>query len=143
MDSSGRTMGLPSRVSPFGDLRFITPACGWPELIAACHVLHRLLLPRHPPCALSSLTIKFTQRGSWLLVPPKPKPGLKGAPKFQTGDFTALAGPFIALSSCGAAHQRTVKALIKNYSALYLPNRFSCQISSSRAWARRLQISEI
>ena len=37
------------------------PACGSPKLIAACHVLHRLLLPRHPPCALSSLTIKFTR----------------------------------------------------------------------------------
>jgi hypothetical protein len=32
-----------------------------PKLIAACHVLHRLFLPRHPPCALSSLTIEFTR----------------------------------------------------------------------------------
>src|SRR5437899_4256858 len=37
------------------------PACGSPGLIAACHVLLRLLLPRHPPCALSSLTTKFTR----------------------------------------------------------------------------------
>ena len=37
------------------------PACGSPKLIAACHVFLRLLLPRHPPCALSSLTTKFTQ----------------------------------------------------------------------------------
>ena len=37
------------------------PACGSPKLIAACHVLHRLLLPRHPPYALSSLIIKLTQ----------------------------------------------------------------------------------
>ena len=29
---------------------------GFPELIAVCHVLHRLLAPRHPPYALSSLT---------------------------------------------------------------------------------------
>ena len=35
-------------------------ACPSPQLIAACHVLHRLEVPRHPPCALSSLTIKFT-----------------------------------------------------------------------------------
>src|SRR5262245_26414841 len=35
-----------------------TPACGFPELIAANHALHRLLAPRHPPRALSSLTIK-------------------------------------------------------------------------------------
>ena len=26
--------------------------CIYPELIAAYHVLHRLLVPRHPPCAL-------------------------------------------------------------------------------------------
>jgi len=29
-----------------------------PRLIAAVHVLHRLLVPRHPPCALSILTCK-------------------------------------------------------------------------------------
>ena len=29
--------------------------CSWPQLIAACHVLHRLLMPRHSPCALISL----------------------------------------------------------------------------------------
>ena len=36
--------------------------CGSPKLIAACHVLHRLFLPRHPPCALSSLTIELIPR---------------------------------------------------------------------------------
>ena len=30
--------------------------CSSPRLIAAYRVLHRLLVPRHPPCALSSLT---------------------------------------------------------------------------------------
>ena len=30
--------------------------CRSPKLIAACHVLHRLLVPRHSPCALYSLT---------------------------------------------------------------------------------------
>ena len=30
--------------------------CSLPQLIAAYHVFHRLLVPRHPPCALSSLT---------------------------------------------------------------------------------------
>ena len=34
------------------------PVCGSPSLIAAYHALHRLLAPRHPPCALSSLTIR-------------------------------------------------------------------------------------
>ena len=31
--------------------------CSSPRLFAACHVLLRLLMPRHSPCALSSLTI--------------------------------------------------------------------------------------
>ena len=30
--------------------------CSSPKLIAACHVLRRLLMPRHSPCALISLT---------------------------------------------------------------------------------------
>jgi hypothetical protein len=33
-------------------------ACRSPRHIAACHVLHRLSLPRHPPSTLSNLTIK-------------------------------------------------------------------------------------
>ncbi len=30
-----------------------------PRLIAASYVLHRLLMPRHPPCALNNLTTKM------------------------------------------------------------------------------------
>jgi hypothetical protein len=33
------------------------PVSGSPELFAAVHVLHRLSSPRHPPCALGSLTL--------------------------------------------------------------------------------------
>ena len=46
---------------PHSEISGSTPVCGSPKLIAACHVLHRLFLPRHPPCALSSLTIEFTR----------------------------------------------------------------------------------
>jgi hypothetical protein len=45
---------------PHSDIPGSTPACGSPGLIAACHVLHRLLVPRHSPYALSSLTKCFT-----------------------------------------------------------------------------------
>ena len=45
---------------PHSEIRGSKGACPSPRLIAACHVLHRLEVPRHPPCALSSLTIKFT-----------------------------------------------------------------------------------
>src|SRR3954469_8101908 len=40
---------------PDSEISGSTPVCGSPELIAANHVLHRLLTPRHSPCALSSL----------------------------------------------------------------------------------------
>ena len=33
--------------------------CSSPRLFAACHVLLRLLMPRHPSCALCSLTTKI------------------------------------------------------------------------------------
>ena len=45
--------GFPIRKSP-GQSLFN----GSPKLIAVYHVLHRLSLPRHPPYALNSLTIK-------------------------------------------------------------------------------------
>ena len=39
------------------DISGSTVICTSPKLFAACHVLHRLLMPRHSPCALSSLTL--------------------------------------------------------------------------------------
>jgi hypothetical protein len=46
---------------PHSEIPGSKPACGSPGLIAASHVLLRLLAPRHPPYALSSLTIKLTR----------------------------------------------------------------------------------
>ncbi len=54
--------GCPIRKSPGQSL-----LGGSPELIAACHVLHRLLTPGHPPCALIRLTT--TQRMKELRTP--------------------------------------------------------------------------
>src|SRR5882724_2492520 len=34
-----------------------------PRLIAAVHVLLRLLVPRHPPCALNILTVRQPEHG--------------------------------------------------------------------------------
>ena len=48
-------------VPPFGNLRFITDICSLPQLIAACHVLRRLLVPRHPPYALFNLTVNSSK----------------------------------------------------------------------------------
>ena len=42
---------------PHSEIHGSMPACGSPWLIAAYHVLHRLLMPRHPPYALFSLIV--------------------------------------------------------------------------------------
>jgi hypothetical protein len=64
MDSAGSTralprVGFPIRKSP--GQRLVSTS---PGLIAAAHVLRRLLAPRHPPCALRSLDQKRTRVSS-------------------------------------------------------------------------------
>src|SRR5258708_3784265 len=49
MDSCNDT---PKGGLPHSDIHGSKPARGSPWLFAACHVLHRLLVPRHPPNAL-------------------------------------------------------------------------------------------
>jgi hypothetical protein len=48
---------------PHSEISGSKPVCGSPKLIAAYHVLHRLLAPRHSPYALSSLTITWNSGG--------------------------------------------------------------------------------
>jgi hypothetical protein len=111
------------------------PACGSPRLIAACHVLLRLLLPRHPPCALSSLTIKFTrstQNRSQL-----------SAISFQLGTIPNTTHKFYGpKNDCSSRAKAPIRfphpssyffslGTHKNLQPCRLPNLFSCQISSS------------
>ena len=44
-----------SRVFPHSDISGSKLICSSPKLFAACHVLRRLPMPRHSPCALSRL----------------------------------------------------------------------------------------
>ena len=53
---SRRYSGITLGGFPHSEISGSTLVCSSPKLIAACHVLHRLLAPRHPPYALSSLT---------------------------------------------------------------------------------------
>ena len=46
---------------PHSEISGSKPVNDSPKLIAACHVLLRLPMPRHPPLALSSLSIKLDQ----------------------------------------------------------------------------------
>ena len=43
---------------PHSEISGSTDICSSPKLIAACHVLLRLLMPRHSPCALIRLTLR-------------------------------------------------------------------------------------
>ena len=47
---------------PHSDISGSMDICSSPKLFAAYHVFHRLLVPRHPPYALSSITNKLASR---------------------------------------------------------------------------------
>ena len=106
---------------PHSEIPGSKPACGSPRLIAACHVLHRLLLPRHPPCALSSLTIKFTRHTAASLpafriqlcqlsaVSPQqtPHPVIPSGASFREAKRCAVEGPCVwfVISSKTTTHR--------------------------------------
>src|SRR3989442_8357322 len=101
MDSAGNTRALPRIGFPIRrsrDQRLVSTS---PALIAAAHVLHRLLAPRHPPCALVLLIEKNTlcvamefsryrrgqhprERGPPRGVPPNP-PAVVRTPRWSLG----------------------------------------------------------
>ena len=53
---------------PHSDIHGSKPARGSPWLFAACHVLRRLLVPRHPPNALLSLEIRYASHNAYLTM---------------------------------------------------------------------------
>ena len=76
--------------------------CSSPRLFAACHVLLRLLMPRHSPCALSSLTCSsqsplgsvsaFRENSARSLAPRfSPKTGFRRVRTGVTGLLSDLA----------------------------------------------------
>ena len=52
-------------VFPHSEISGSSLICSSPKLFAACHVLHRLLMPRHSPCALISLTYEMVFTIFW------------------------------------------------------------------------------
>lgn len=131
---------------PHSEIPGSKPVCGSPRLIAAYHVLHRLLLPRHPPCALSSLTIKFARhipetnpvapRRSYVAI------SLIARVQFRVSSSRFERAAKIATSysklKTGNRNWLRTPARIgthKNLQPCRLPNLFSCQTSSSSAFA--------
>ena len=62
------TLGFPIRASAGH-----WPFSASPRLIAAVHALHRLLVPRHPPCALIILTVINCESTVWWTHGRRPK----------------------------------------------------------------------
>ena len=65
---SGTRKGNNNRMSggfPHSEIHGSKPIPGSPWLNAGYHVLHRLLLPRHPPNALFALDLIQEEQGRW------------------------------------------------------------------------------
>ena len=56
--------GINRRGLPHSGIPGLASVCDYPGLIAAYHALHRLLVPRHPPYTLSSLTPRCSVKQS-------------------------------------------------------------------------------
>ena len=67
---------------PHSDIHGSKPVPGSPWLNAGYHVLHRLLLPRHPPNALFALDLIQKEQG-WFNLPPL-APGSLGGTQAQS-----------------------------------------------------------
>ncbi len=118
--------------------------CSSPRLIAAYRVLHRLLVPRHPPCALSSLTGLLLPKVLSLCLPsvsysvvneqPRPRgsradpgPQSRSRPGIRENSFMAPRGSAQALSFSGGdsgARTRSLRLAKPALSQLsYIPDR--------------------
>ncbi len=117
---------------PDSEIHGSKPTCGSPWLIAACHVLRRLLAPRHPPYALSSLTIKLTQHiafaANWMITHAVTRHG--PCSKFAFPHCATLEQKI-----CGLSHQfeETHSKLVR------MPASISCQRAAISANNYRLK----
>src|SRR5262249_31855902 len=97
---------------PHSEIPGSKPVCGSPGLIAACHVLHRFSAPRHPPPPLSSLTMKYLRRESFLsllpdsLVKDRDHRGSK-SPSHRKELFHPRCPPLCCVKVGGADRNRT------------------------------------
>jgi hypothetical protein len=79
-------LGFPIRTSP--DQRLVGDS---PRLNAASHVLHRLLMPRHPPCALKNLATKML--ASTMQISNNKQPTTHHKPPFRPARHDPVRGP--------------------------------------------------
>ena len=125
-------------------------ACGSPELIAACRVLHRRPKPRHPPTALGSLPTRellgentcSCQRARLLVAPIRA--GIEEEQKLLSAPRSRIAQP---LKKAGPERDRTADLLNANQALSQLSYRPKwvrpwvgrfCSKSGRSNWSRRL-----
>src|SRR5438309_5422603 len=90
MCSAGDNAALPALGFPIRESTGQRLFSASPWLIAAVHALLRLLVPRHPPCALNILTV----------IRPDARPALMGGGHAGPGD-TRFQPPLIVGGCCG------------------------------------------
>ena len=79
---------------PHSEISGLKDICSYPKLIAACHVLHRLPKPRHPPSALLLLLYIFIDSKFQI-----PNFKLIWNPKWKIWNRNCLALLFLILQS--------------------------------------------
>ena len=102
-----------SSVLPHSEISGSMLICSSPKLIAACHVLHRLLMPRHSPCALYSLTCSKESSTSF-------RPSFRRAPDIHSVPLPLSLPRKPACAGLCSEYTETVLSLcfwfsIKNY----------------------------
>ena len=86
---------------PHSDVNGSMPACGSPLLFAACHVLHRRMVPGHPPCALCSLIFSSLILRPIVFLLPRPSAPLSVRFRPATGLPESSLVFAMRLSRCG------------------------------------------
>ena len=118
MCSTRDDAALPAPGCPIRESAGQRPFSASPRLIAAVHALHRLLMPRHPPCALLILTvIKAGPEGPagdtrlrWLLLCSFQGPRRGGVPRRRSWDMCPVLRPRpVSQNSTACGGPRTVR----------------------------------
>jgi hypothetical protein len=93
---------------PHSDIRGSTIARISPRLFAACYVLHRLLVPRHPPNALQRLISTFPRNHPSPCEPERPISLLIPRQPRQPLEMRALTTPFRSAFDRNPGHRHAV-----------------------------------
>ncbi len=109
---------------PHSEILGSQPARGSPRLFAACHVLHRLLAPRHPPDALAFLGPHQRQphHTPHQVCDPAGTPPVGARRRRREEDAAAAAGKAIPASTATTSAGRSLAARSQQAASIPMPN---------------------